>query len=555
MTEHPSLFTTEELVAATAGTGPELAGGGAEYFVDLSDWLVAHKPENFPPDPQAFSAPTLAEHPGMGWLLGVDFNLVYPEHADEDGMRRQLDELVRELRSAAIVLPADFCPNFPAGYSEPLIALDTETTGLDLRIRYDQSGKLLRNTDMVGLCLAISPNRAHYLPIMHTGEDGIPNWPIHLIVELCDRIMDEFAVIFHNANYDREVLALAGCRAFRPYPYYFDTQIIDFFGATREKMHGLKGASERVLGRKMVEIQELFYGFGVKKKKDQVILFNRLPATSATVYGGSDAANTFGLFQHYAGQPEASNIFARQYIPLEIDGKTTDVIRQMTRVGMPVNFRYNFYAMKDAIYRTAAMETFLEKLIGRKLNYNSPPQMSKFLFVELGLRPIDEQGRDAKPGANGNYGTGEKILEKLFEMYPDNILLRYLVLYRKINTSVNKLFAKMLVNTYSDAMLPYTRAMLSFSITTAETGRLSSSSSKGCQRVTMNITDKTKKKTFAYNPGDGSIGMNSQGIPSGQFRQLKAKRIKALPPEAGIDLKALYPGWVDDAFLRSVAEA
>lgn len=549
-----SLFDMDQLITSESSLAPTTAEDREHWFADIREWYELNPRQVFPPDPATYSKDALAAHPGMEWLSGVDAQLIYPQSQDKDWQRAFLANFLRTLKSECIYLTSGFCPKFPSDYNEPLIALDTETTGLDTRVKYDYDGVLTTRTVIVGLCLATSANKGYYLPVRHTEADGVPNWDPEVIAEFQGDINEQFAVIFHNAAYDREVQALNGVQKFRNYPYFFDTQILDFFYDVNNKVHGLKPCSKRHLGRMMIEIQELFYGIGSAKSKTNFITFDTIPATTALVYGASDAMNTFGLFGFYAGQPETINMFALQATPLEIDHKLVEVVRHMVRPGMPINLTYFYYAAKDALYRLGRTEQLIYNLVGRQIELNSPKQMSELLFVELKIPPVDEKGEPATPGANGSYSTGEEVLDKLFEMFPDVLILKYIVLYRKIKSTISKIYFNALVNSYVDAVLPYTKVQLSFSMTTVPTGRLSSSSSGGAERVTLKVTGKSQKRTYTYHHGTWDFGANSQGIPNPSFRCVKAKRLTKLPEGIGIDKDNLYPSWIDDQFLKGLAE-
>ena len=546
-----SLFDMDQLLTSTAVAA---VSEDTHWFQDLRDWYGNNPRPNIPPDPTTYSKEALAQLPGMEWLSGVDAQLIYPQSQDLDWQRSYLENFIRVLKAEAVFLTNGFCPKFPADYNEPLLAIDTETTGLDTRVRYSYDGSLQTRTKLVGTCLATSPNKGYYLPVRHTEEDGVPNWNPDVMAWFLGELNEQFTCIFHNAVYDREVEALNGVQKFRPYPYFFDTQILDFFYDVNNKVHGLKPCSKRHLGRTMVEIQELFYGIGAAKSKNNYITFDTIPATTALVYGAADTMNTYGLFAFYAGQPEASNMFAQQATPLEIDHKLVEVVRHMVRPGMPINFQYYYYAAKDALYRLGRTEQFIYHLIGRKIELNSPKQMSELLFDELKIPAIDETGQPQERGKNGSYSTGEEILDKLYELYPDVIILKYIVLYRKIKSTISKIYFNALVNSYVDAVLPYTKVQLSFSMTTVPTGRLSSSSSDGAERVTLKVTGKSQKKNYTYHHGTWDFGANSQGIPNPSFRRVKAKRLTKLPEGIGIDKDNLYTSWVDDQFLKGLAE-
>jgi DNA polymerase-1 len=326
-----------------------------------------------------------------------------------------------------------------------------------------------------------------------------------------------------------------------------------------QKAHGLKHLSEVRLKRKMIEIEELFTdpsedtGKKKTKKNAPVIIFSRLSASAALVYAGSDGCNTFGLFMYYAQLPAEENMFIQQYIPLEVDHKMIDSLRSLVRPGIPVNFRYFYYALLDAIYRAGRTESFIFDLLNRRIELNSPKQLSELLFDDLKMEPVNEQGEPAEKNKSGYYSTAEEVLDKLFEKYPDVLILKYVVLWRKLTNTIAKTYSKALVNSYVDSLQPNTRIQPSFSLTNVPTGRLSSNASKGAERVSLTIT---KGGTYQWNYLQGSwdAGQNLQGINSSQLRTLKAKKIKKLPDAAGIDLDSLYPDWCWQRFREALAE-
>lgn len=518
------------------------------YLPDVEKYLKDHAPKRIPPtEANRFSKESLAQLPDMGWLNGVELWLVYPESPDYEAQRIQLGAFLAMLRAEAVRLPSEACSLFPQGYNELLISLDTETTGLDTRVMYGYDGKLIVPTEIVGLSLATSETKGYYLPIAHTEEDGIPNWRKEVVMEFVDYVHKQFAVIYHNSQYDREILALNGVSSYRTYPYFFDTQIISFTHNVNNKMTGLKYLSGELLGRKMIKIEELFG----EEKSEAVLNFTRLPATCAHVYAGSDALNTYKLFNYYGlMSTEKGNVFRLQPIILQIDHKMVDCLRDLYRQGLPVILDYFIWSAKDIVYRMELMQEVLYKIVGRPFDISSPREVSKILFDEFKIPPPEK----LVVGKAGYLSTGEEVLDALYAEHSEYPVLRYIVLYRKLGSTLSKFSANVILSSYTCALMPYTHVQLQFNQTNVPTGRFSSSSSGGTvHNIVVKESKKTGKLTYKYERGTGDCGFNSQGIPAHQYRTAKAKRILRIPPEAGIDLEFPYPKAIHQKFIKAVA--
>lgn len=507
-----------------------------DYLVDVKDYLERHPFPKITCDISEFTKESLAMLPGMEWLNFVECRLLSPISSAIEDQKDQLLDFMNCLKSEAVTIGHGFCPGaFPKDFNEKILALDTETTGLDTRCMYDYDGNLILPTELVGFSVATSENLGWYLPIMHTGEDGVLNWDKQLIVYFIEMLHKEFFLMYHNSFYDREVLALNGMKGFRRWPYFCDTLTLDFFRNVNEKMHGLKRVSEKLLGRKMIEIEQLF-SFG-KKVKGAHICFNELPAKGAYVYGCSDAMNAYGIFKHFAAKGIDENMFLNSSIPLTIDHKSVDVLRNMCRGGMPVDLDYFMWAAKDIEYRIMLLEEEIYKYIGRKIDVGSPDQVSDLLFDQYNIPVLAGEEKNKK----GKYSTKQDVLDKLFDKYPDYSILRYVVMYRKLADILTKTYLKVILNFYIDAFLPWTRVQAQYSQSVIPTGRFSSSANSGKSRVMVNTT-KTGNLTYRYYQGSGDADLNLQGIPSKLHMILKkARRIKKIPPEAGVDPDNPYP--------------
>lgn len=525
-----------------------------EFLVDIRDYTGNR--ENIKPNAEFFSKDNLSKLPAMGWLNDVRIELIYPVTRDVEEQRSVLLKFKERIKLECLRISKGFCSVFPENYDEHLIALDIEATGLDLRCRYDYDGNLIIATKLVGFSIATSENEAYYFPVLHTEEDGIFNWDKKIILEFLNQIHQEFAIIYHNAQYDREGLALNGVKGLRPWPYFFDTMLLDFMQDVNDKTHGLKAKSVKILNRQMIKIEDLFNSYiegtdSKKISKKDIILFDKLPAINATVYGASDALSTFGLFKHYAAKSSEENSFVIQPIPVSVDHKMVDVFRNMYRPGLPVNLDYFILASKDVLFRMEILRKNMYKLVGEKFDIGSPKQLSAILFDKFNLPVLD----DMKKGKNGCYSTKEEVLDKLYEKYPDYDILKFVVTYRKLQSSLSKVFFKCIANSFVDARLPYTKVQLSFSTVVIPTGRCSSNCGKNSQKDRVVVKEAKTKITYNYKKEAGWLaGFNAQGLPNDVYITAKAKRIKRLPDEAGFDLDSVYPEGTNMSLIKEIVK-
>jgi len=313
------------------------------------------------------------------------------------------------------------------------------------------------------------------------------------------------------------------------------------------KTVNLKACSEKRLGRKMLEIHELF---GIAKKKGETILFDRLCASDAYVYGASDACNTFGLLMYYQQHPH--NPLTDQPNPVLVDHRMVDVLRNLYRNGLPVNIKYFIYAALDVLNRYHKTESAIHAMAGRIFDVTSPQQLSRLLYDVFKIPPPEGLER----GKSGYYSTAEDVMDKLYKTNPDVEILHLVVTHRKLLGTLGKLFLKALINSYVDGYLPYARVQLQFNQCVIPTGRLASGSSgMAARRCTTKQTKTRLSRKFKTDSGD--CGFNSQGVDGSYFRRGKARRIKKLnisPEHLGFDVENPYPQTIQDELIRRVVE-
>jgi len=229
---------TESTFLAALGQTNSTGFNPLDFLLDLREHEKDFREPPLSPSGE-FTPKRLMSRPGMKWLGDVHLELVSPQTDDH---QRELSDFLRKILDIAYPLHPDTFKHLPRGLNEKIVALDLETTGLDTRVRFDLDGNLIQPTKIVGVCLAVSDIRGYYLPVRHTEADGVPNWNPDEIVIFLDNLVGQAVTIYHNAQYDREVMALEGVTKLRPAPYFFCTQILHF-------------AMDCVIGKTLVDVE------------------------------------------------------------------------------------------------------------------------------------------------------------------------------------------------------------------------------------------------------------------------------------------------------------
>ncbi len=174
-------------------------------------------------------------------------------------------------------------------------------------------------------------------------------------------------------------------------------------------------------------------------RSDYVLLASRIKELFVTLQGLAD--------------DDLKSLYYRVELPL------STVLAEMEYAGIKVERKILLDISRELSERIAHDEREIYELAGSEFNINSPKQMGKVLFEDLGLRVI----KKTKTG----YSTGADILEELYE---DHEIIPLLLDYRQL--------AK-LKSTYADALQGYIhpetgRIHTIFKQAQTATGRLSS---------------------------------------------------------------------------------
>ena len=120
-----------------------------------------------------------------------------------------------------------------AGRTCPVIAVDTEATGLDTRIivdihrKDDGSWELIYETkvEIAGICLSADGIEGIYVPIFHEKGNNVSREDAARIMQ---KMCDGAHLVFYNAKFDREILRICLGIKFKPYPFFEDVQVLKY---------------------------------------------------------------------------------------------------------------------------------------------------------------------------------------------------------------------------------------------------------------------------------------------------------------------------------------
>jgi DNA polymerase-1 len=324
------------------------------------------------------------------------------------------------------------------------VAIDTETDCIDCII-----------AKLAGVSLAIAPNKACYIPVGHSGADLYSDAPNQLaqalVLAKLKPLLEDPAVlkIGHNLKYDWVMFDKAGIDV-APVD---DTMVISFdLDAGRSFGHGLGELAKLHFNHDCIPFKQLC-GAGAKQ-----ITFDKVPLDAATEYAAEDADITLRLWLRLKPRLAAENA-SRVYE--RVDKPLVPVIARMERRGIKVDRDYLARLSAEFGRDIQALEEKIYEAACGPFTIGSPQQLGQVLYERLGLK-------GGRKGKSGQYSTDVNELERLAS---EGVTCASLVLdWRQLTK---------LKSTYTDALQavinPQTgRVHTSFSLTGAQTGRLSS---------------------------------------------------------------------------------
>ncbi len=367
-----------------------------------------------------------------------------------------------------------------------VVALDTETDSLNaLAAR------------LVGVCLAVAPGRACYIPLRHEAPAGTAaqsdmlaggeaeaapdQLPFEEAIAALRPLLEDPAVlkVLQNAKYDLEVLCRAenGGIAVAPVD---DTMLVSYAMEAGRHGHGMDELSVLHLGHRPIPFDEVT-GTGRAR-----IPFARVPLDRATAYAAEDADVTLRLWQVLRPRLRAEGALA---LYEQVERRMVAVLRDMELAGIRVDGAELARIGEDFTTRLAVLEGEVHGLAGRPFNVGSPKQLGEILFDEMKL----PGGRRSK--LSGAYSTDAAVLEELAAQGID--LARKVLDWRQL--------AK-LKSTYVEGLAAAIdprdgRVHTDFSMAITSTGRLSSTE-PNLQNIPIRTEEGARiRRAFVAEPG------------------------------------------------------
>ena len=377
-----------------------------------------------------------------------------------------------------------------AGQLDIVIAAARQSGTLGLHVVSDTS--VMHQPLIVGLGLAIQPGQAAYVPLGHRGADLLAAPPQQLdtaaaIAQLAPLLADASVLkVGHDLKPELLLLGEAGvCAA-----GYDDTILLSFALDAGNQGHGFEEVARRLTGHEPLTAKGLT-GSG----RNAVPLAAQEPA--AVMPLACERAE-LALRMHEVLKDRLWREGATRVYEMVDRGLVTTVAR-MERRGVLVD-RAELAQLSEVFStETAKLETAIFAEAGGPFTIGSPKQLGEVLFDRLGLK-------GGRKGKSGEYSTDQSELERLER---DGVKVARQVLEWRQLTKLR--------STYTDALQqqidPVTgRVHTRYSLTGAQTGRLSSTDPNLQNIPIRTVTGRQIREAFVAAPGNVLIAADYSQI-------------------------------------------
>lgn len=319
----------------------------------------------------------------------------------------------------------------PAAHALTELAFDVESTG------NNPFGDC-----MVGISLCRETGKAVYIPMRHSGGPNLPQ-----AADLLRGVLEDPAVakIGHNLKFDMLMLKNEGITVAGQ---LYDTMVASYLLNPNRQNHSLEEVGLEYLHHRKRPFLEV-----LGKRAS----FADVPLDEAVPYAAEDAALAMELknilFPALEEQ-KLSDLYFNIEMPL------IRVLADIESAGVKIDIPLLHDLSKELERELDTLQASIYRIAGQEFNINSPKQLGKILFEDLGLKP----GKKTKTG----FSTSVDVLEELALTHelPAEIL-NYRTLYKLKATYID---------TLPTLVMPATgRVHTSFNQTVTATGRLSSS--------------------------------------------------------------------------------
>lgn len=276
-----------------------------------------------------------------------------------------------------------------------MIAFDTETTGLNITFKSAQG----EGDTLTGVVLSKEKGTGVYFPLGHTQFENLCNGDIDYFMQTYMKpILENKQIICHNTAFDWKVAYLYGINT----NVVFDTMIA--FLCTYRYVYGkkyeagLKALAKNILGLDMFELEDFTigdWGDGVN--------FSMLPYELVRRYAPADGDMTFSLYDWIKDNQLLEQYNAVRVHDLEVE--FAKAVAYSEYWGYTVDMANLPKMIEDTLAAKEKHMNNMFKLAGHDFNPNSPQQLKKIMYEELGIEKI-----------GGQDSTKAEILKELSKM-------------------------------------------------------------------------------------------------------------------------------------------
>jgi DNA polymerase-1 len=372
-----------------------------------------------------------------------------------------------------------------AAFEAGFVCFDTETDSLDAM-----------QANLVGVSLALGPNRACYLPFGHRagaedlfGADVLAGQlPLRETLDLLKPLLTAPSVvkIAQNVKFDWLVLAQHGIEVAPTQ----DTMLASYTLDAGLNGHGMDELSLKFLGHRPIPFGE------VAGQGKTFVGFARVALDKAAEYSAEDADVTLRLWHVLQPRLPAegmTTVYETLERPMPL------VLARMERRGVCVDRAILSRLSGEFAQDMARLEADAHELAGEAFNLGSPKQVGDILFGKFGLP-------GAKKTATGAWSTSASVLDDLAEQ--GNGLAAKLLEWRQVQK---------LRSTYAENLPRYVnpltgRVHTSYALAATSTGRLSSSEPNLQNIPVRNEAGRKIRRAFVAAPGHKLISADYSQI-------------------------------------------
>ena len=295
----------------------------------------------------------------------------------------------------------------------PLIAFDTETTGLDAML-----------ADIVGLSLSIEPGKACYVPLAH----DYPGAPAQLdrgtVLAALKPIFEDASrpKLGQHAKYDMNILSHYGIVV---QGLKHDSMLESYVWNATATRHDMDSLAQKYLGYETIKYEQVA-GKGAKQ-----ISFSQVDLDTACRYAAEDADITLRL--HHALWPKLESVPALRKVYEDIEIPLVPVLAEMEQRGVLIDINQLRLQSQQLGKRMVELQQQAYQVAGHEFSLDSPKQLQAMLFDELKL-PIKVKTPTGQPSTN------EEALDAIADAHElPRIILDYRGLAKLRSTYTDKL--------------------------------------------------------------------------------------------------------------------